>query len=443
MNILNNKFLSYKRIYSFSIPIIFSMLSHTFASIIDTIMVSQLGKVSLASVGLSSLVVNSLIGFLGSISPAINILISRNLEKKSLSKISYYIWSGFYLSLIIGIPITVIGIIFSTSIFIFMGAEPIIINSGIGYMQVRFLATTLVLSNFVFSSFFKSIEKTNIIMKVTILSNILNILGNYLLIFGNLGFPALGIKGAGLSTLISYIAGILIYIIYILRKDYSIYFKWHRSFIEYKKYILSIIKISIPISIEELFAYVLVPTVIMMIVTRMGTNALAANEIVLNIISFIAIPHYAFSQSATTFVSKSNNARENKDFIKLIKDVVACDYVYLIIVSIILLMFRENIVTLFIEDPNVSTLATSCLIILIITQPFDGLWKILSSSLRALGYLKWVTIISLIFNWAVYVPLSFYLGMVLNLGLLGIFIGQLILKIIISMICFLKINRDA
>lgn len=441
MNRLVTGIPDYKRIYSFTIPIVLAMLSHSFVGIVDTIMVSQLGKTSLASVGLTNVVINSLIGLLGAISPAINILMSRNLEKNHKSNISQYIWGGLYISIVLGIPITIIGILFAKDILGVIGANSSIINQGTSYMKIRFLSTTLVLVQFIFSNFFKSLEKTSVTMKVTLFSNILNIAGNYLLIFGNLGFPRLGIEGAGIATLISYIASIFFYILYVYLNNLQAFFKKVNSFKKLKESIGLIIKLSIPIAIEELFSYLLVPTILMMIVARIGINAIAANEIVLNIISFVAIPHYAFSQASTTFVSKFKDTRDSKVITGTIKKILLCDYSYLLIVSMVFFIARKSIVSIFIKDVSVLKISINCLIISIFLQPFDALWKILSGSLRALRHEKWVSFMSSVFNWVLYVPLSFFLGIHLNIGLIGIFWSQLFFKAVISIIYALKAKK--
>ncbi|WP_202708119.1 MATE family efflux transporter [Sporosalibacterium faouarense] len=442
MNILYNSLARYKRIYAFSIPIILSMLSHSLVGFVDTVMVSQLGKNPLAAVGITNVVVNSLIGLLGAISPAINILMSRSLKNNKKSELSKYIWSGFYISLIIGVPITIIGVILTKPILGIIGAEASVISSGATYMKIRFLTTILVLFQFIFSNFFKTVERTTISMKVTFAANLMNIAGNYLLIFGNFGFPALGVVGAGLSTLMSYLFSFLIYSLYIFLSEYKDFFKWSTSLNGVKEAMISIIKISIPLGLEELFSYLLVPTVIMMIVTHISIDAIAANEIVINIISFIAIPHYAFSQAATTFISKLERLDSHRTMKNTIQDIIVCDIIYLVLISAIVVLNRKDIALLFIDEPKILEIVMPCLIISILLQPFDGVLKILSGSLIALGYEKWTSILSSSLNWIIYVPLAYLLSIYMNMGLIGIFVSQLLFKIIASFVYTVKANNS-
>ncbi len=418
------------------------MLSHSLVGFVDTVMVSQLGKNPLAAVGITNVVVNSLIGLLGAISPAINILMSRSLKNNKKSELSKYIWSGFYISLIIGVPITIIGVILTKPILGIIGAEASVISSGATYMKIRFLTTILVLFQFIFSNFFKTVERTTISMKVTFAANLMNIAGNYLLIFGNFGFPALGVVGAGLSTLMSYLFSFLIYSLYIFLSEYKDFFKWSTSLNGVKEAMISIIKISIPLGLEELFSYLLVPTVIMMIVTHISIDAIAANEIVINIISFIAIPHYAFSQAATTFISKLERLDSHRTMKNTIQDIIVCDIIYLVLISAIVVLNRKDIALLFIDEPKILEIVMPCLIISILLQPFDGVLKILSGSLIALGYEKWTSILSSSLNWIIYVPLAYLLSIYMNMGLIGIFVSQLLFKIIASFVYTVKANNS-
>jgi len=226
-------------VITLAIPIIFSNLSRVIMGLTDMAMVSRLGAVALAATGMGSLLLWVVMSMGIGVRTAVQTVTSRRLGQKIFHECGHALHNGIILVLIIAIPATLLGTYYSHEIAELFLDDILVISQCANYIYIGFYGVFFVLAAFAFQGFYTGIEQTKIHMKVTIVSNIINVYLNAGLIYGTDGvtaffekigipwmavlwqwydFPAMAVKGAALATVIASVWMVVQYSFHILNE---------------------------------------------------------------------------------------------------------------------------------------------------------------------------------------------------------------------------------
>ena len=429
----NKKFIYFKEINKLAFPIIISSLSAIFINLIDEAIIGRLSINTFAGVNLVISIINSLIGVLGVVSVAFNILGSKN--KLNQNKLNSIFSTCIVISIIIGIIFFILTILFCkiilTSVF---GLNGTALVEATTYIKIFSLTILLNLIIFVYSSVFKIFRKTTNILIVCLFINLLNSSLDFLLVFGEFGFPKLGAKGAAIGTVISLVLNIIIYHL-LSKKHIQFTFKIN----DIKEFFLDVIKISLPIMGQEFFEDMIFVYGINIVITRLGVLELSTYSLLLNIFSFLLMPMFAYSTTSITLVSESfseDNSKKCKD-ISIICS--SCTLIIYIISILIILLLNTKLPSLFTDNNNLINSFMNYISICSFIQIFNIIENIYKSSLQAIGNEKWVLKNSIFIN-IVTLILIFIISK--NFGLFSIYILLGINYIYLSIIFFKKYKKS-
>jgi len=279
---------------------------------------------------------------------------------------------------------------------------------------------------FSFKQFFEGVGNTKIAMQITLVANAINIVVNYILIFGKLGFPVLGLNGAGIGTLISRLVMPVLFIIYIGRiPAFSNYFKEARFRIIELKRIKELLKIGVPIALQiivEIMAFGI--GAVMM--GWLGETPLAAHQVALGMASFTYMISLGISQANTIRISHQMG---NNDLGALRMAAFGSTHLVLAFMSFMALVFilaKDYLPYLFTTDTNVVAIAAGLLVVAAVFQIFDGLQVVMLSTLRGMADVKIPMFIAFAAYLLIGIPTSYLLTFVLNSGPQGIWFGYLV-----------------
>ncbi|MBV3431158.1 MATE family efflux transporter, partial [Prevotella copri] len=293
----------------------------------------------------------------------------------------------------------------------------------------------------IFRYFLEGIGNTRAVMVIVISSNVINILLNYLLIYGRCGFPEMRAEGAGLATLISRILMVIIILIYfsggVLRK----YIKGFSIYSISKEYITRILKIGFPIALQmtmegSTFA------ISGIIIGVFGEKVLAANQIAIIIgnLSFLLIS--AISSATTITISQTKGL---KDFQKTI-EMTTNSYIVIVCINIItiivLYLCRKYIVSFFTTDIEVKTIAAQFVIYVCVYQLSDGIQGISMGVLRGFQDVKIIPVISLIVYFVISIPIGCVFAFVMSCGYNGLWYGYIIGLTLAAIYFYIRVKRD-
>jgi MATE family multidrug resistance protein len=424
------------------------MLGHTFVAFADNVMVGQLGTAELAAVSLGNsfiFIAMSLgIGFTTAITP----LVAEADSSNNISSGKKAFKHGLLLSSILSVILFLI-ILLSKPLLSIMDQPEEVVELAIPYLDIVALSLIPLIIFQALKQFSDGLSNTKYPMYATILANVINIILNYLLIFGSFGFPKLGIVGAAIGTLISRI--IMVYFLWMIFKSRS----------KFKAYItnLNFRKIEKTISIKlfnlgfpsalQMFFEVGIFTAAIWLSGVLGKNPQAANQIALNLSSMTFMIGIGLSVAAMVRVG---NQKGLNDFITLRRIAFSIFFLTLlieIIFATFFLVFREWLPTLYLDqydltnfkdNSEVILLASKLLLVAAFFQIFDGLQVVILGALRGLQDVKIPALITFISYWIVGFPICYYLGLYTNLKSVGIWIGLFTGLFVASILLYIRFN---
>ena len=424
------------------------MLGHTFVAFADNVMVGQLGTAELAAVSLGNsfiFIAMSLgIGFTTAITP----LVAEADSSNNISSGKKAFKHGLLLSSILSVILFLI-ILLSKPLLNIMDQPEEVVELAIPYLDIVALSLIPLIIFQALKQFSDGLSNTKYPMYATILANVINIILNYLLIFGSFGFPKLGIVGAAIGTLISRI--IMVYFLWMIFKSRS----------KFKAYItnLNFRKIEKTISIKlfnlgfpsalQMFFEVGIFTAAIWLSGVLGKNPQAANQIALNLSSMTFMVGIGLSVAAMVRIG---NQKGLNDFITLRKIAFSIFFLTLlieIIFATFFLVFRDWLPTLYLDqydltnfkdNSEVILLASKLLLVAAFFQIFDGLQVVILGALRGLQDVKIPALITFISYWIVGFPICFYLGPYTNLKSVGIWIGLFTGLFVASILLYIRFN---
>ncbi len=419
-----------------------------FVSFADNIMVGQLGAAELAAVSLGNsffFIAMSLgIGFATAITPLVAEADAANIKSDVRNALKH----GLILCIALGI-ILLLAMFFSIPLMLKMNQPQDVVELAMPYLQIIAISIIPLVIFEAMKRFSDGLSNTKYPMYATIFANILNIILNYLLIFGTYGFPKLGIVGAGIGTLISRLMMvILLWLIFINKQKFKTFITELNFFKTKKRVFKKIIDLGLP-SALQMFFEVGIFTAAIWLSGILGKNFQAANQIAFNLSAMTFMVGVGLSVAAMVRVG---NQRGFDDYLSL-RRIAFSIFILTIIIEIIFaflfLILKDWLPTLYLETENISKLAentevimiaSKLLIIVALFQIFDGLQVVILGALRGMQDVKIPTIITLISYWLIGFPICYYLGLYTPLKSLGIWIGLLISLVSASIMLFIRFN---
>ena len=206
-----------KAIWAITLPIMGGMMSQNILNLVDIGMVGHLGDSALAATGIGSFSNYLAISFIIGLSAGVQALAARRLGEGRHAETAIPLNGGLILSLLIGLPLTAVLFLVIPSAYTFLSHDGEVVAQGIPYLQVRILSMVAVGMNFSFRGYWSAIHMTGVYLRTLLIMHAINIFLNWVLIFGKLGAPEMGVMGAGVATTISLYIGTGLYFFFALR----------------------------------------------------------------------------------------------------------------------------------------------------------------------------------------------------------------------------------
>ena len=420
--------------WKLSAPVIMGMLGHTFVGLVDNIMVGQLGSAELAAVSLGNsffFVAMSLgIGFSTAITPLVAEADSENNFKKGKSAFKHGLFLCIVLSLLL------FGMILLAKPLMYLMEQPEeVVLLTMPYLDIIAISLIPLIIFQGFKQFSDGLSLTKHAMYATIVGNLINVGLNYVLIFGKLGFPKMGIVGAGVGTLVSRLA--MIAIIWTLLKNdkkASAFVTHIRLFILDSTMMKKIINLGFP-SAMQMFFEVAIFTSAIWLSGLLGKNAQAANQIALNLSSMTFMIAMGLSVTAMIRVGNQKGLRNYEELQRIAKSIFLMGIMFASVFALLFLIFHDIFPALYLDlddvnnysdNQEVVSIASKLLLVAALFQISDSAQVIFLGALRGLQDVKIPTLLTFIAYWMIGFPTSYFLGKETAYGSTGIWIGLLV-----------------
>ncbi|MEM9925590.1 MAG: MATE family efflux transporter [Cyanobacteria bacterium P01_D01_bin.50] len=417
-----------KQFLQLAIPLVSAQVVQSLTGFFDTVMMGRLSPETLAAGGLASLifitVLNVAVGIVSGVSP----VIAQAYGAGNKTKIEKYTRQGFWLVLLLSIP-TMLAIAKFDSIMLQLGQTETTVTLANTYLDIILWALFPALGFAMLRNVVSALSHARPIMFIVISGTFFNIVGNYVLGFGKLGFPRLELAGLAIASTLTFWGMFIALIIYIIKhpqlKTYRIFEQLHK----FKPGIIwELSKIGVPIGIFIAFELGLF-TVVTFLMGTLGTQVLAAHQIVFQTVAVTFMIPLGMSYATTVRVGQWLG-QKNLEGIKLSTYLsIAIGLLFTIGLTILMLLFPQSIIGLYldIKDPantEVINLALPILTIASFSQILDGVQKITYGALQGLQDTQFSLLLSIPVLWGIGLTGGYILGFVFGWGGTGLWFGQ-------------------
>ena len=429
-------------------PVILGMLGHTFVAFADNIMVGQLGTAELAAVSLGNSFVFIAMSLGIGFSTAITPLVAEADGAKNSANGKSALKHGLVLCTVLGISLFAI-ILLCKPLLHHMKQPPEVVELAIPYLDlVAFSLVPLIMFQ-AFKQFSEGLSQTKYPMYATILANVVNVIINYLLIFGSFGFPKLGIVGAAIGTLVSRF--IMVGYIYFLlrRKDKYQPYVTNFNFRKIERVVINkIIGLGFP-SALQMFFEVAIFTAAIWLSGVLGKNAQAANQIALNLSSMTFMVGMGLGVAAMVRVGNQKGLQNFKDLKRIGESIFVLTLLLEIVFATLFLLGRNWLPTLYLDvddainladNTEVIVIAAKLLLIAAFFQISDGIQVVVLGALRGIQDVKIPTLITFIAYWLIGFPVSYYFGLFTEYKSSGIWMGLLLGLTASAVMLYIRFN---
>ncbi|MDT0556754.1 MATE family efflux transporter [Patiriisocius hiemis] len=433
---------------SLATPVILGMLGHTVVALVDNIMVGQLGTAELAAVSLGNsfmFIAMSLgIGFSTAITPLVAEADGEGNFEKGKSSFKH----GLFLCMVLGIALFLLVFVAKPLMYV-MNQPQEVVDLAMPYLTLVAVSLIPLIIFQAFKQFSDGLSMTRYPMYATVVANIVNIVLNYIFIFGKFGAPELGVVGAAIGTLASRVI-MVAYLWYILsQKTKSRAFVLNIKLFTLRKTMLKkLMGLGFP-SALQMFFEVAIFTAAIWLSGILGKNPQAANQIALNLSSMTFMVAMGFGVAAMIRVGNQKGLVRFRELRRIAFSIFLLSTLLAIVFAIFFLLFNDILPKLYLDYDNmeefqdnfqVAAIAAKLLLIAAIFQISDTLQVVVLGALRGMQDVKIPTVITFVAYWLVGFPISFYLSMYTEYKSSGIWIGLLAGLTVSAVLLFIRFN---
>lgn len=412
-----------KQIFILLIPILITQLGMFSMVFFNTIMSGKYNSSDLAGVAIGSSIWSPIFTGISSILLAVSPIAAQRIGQKKNDEVTSVVKHGLYLSLIICISVIILGAFFLHPILDKMNLPTRVEKTAFNYLAgLAYGILPLFLFN-VLRSFIYALGKTRIVMVILLLALPVNFFLNYVLIFGNWGFPELGGAGAGYATSFTYWV-ILAMTVYIVKKQDP--FSSYPVFANLKEFSLKkcqeILKIGVPMGLSTFFETSMF-AVVTILLSKFNVTTIAAYQSALNIVSFLYMIPISISMAQTVLVGFEVGARRYRDARAYSWLGIILSILIATVTGVLVVTFRYHVAGFYSNESAVIELTANFLIYALFFQICDATQATAQAALRGYKDVNLAFIMTLIAYWLICLPVGYLLAHYTSMGATGYWIG--------------------
>lgn len=424
-------------------PAIAGLSTQMVVSLVDAGMVGRLDNAAyaLAAMGVGVLATWVVVSFFSSLSTGTHILVARNYGAKNFEGCNDVLYNSVLGGFVIGSLILLFGIGLSEPFAQLLSKDAFVGKLAGEYIFYRFLGIPFFLITVSFRGFFFGIGSTKIFMISGIIVNVLNIFFNYMFIYGEWGFPEMGLAGAGFGSTIATVCDVFFYLIVASSKNYRNKFLLFHHFKFSPEIIKKIFKLAMPVSLQNVF--IMVGFLLFVSVTGLiGITEQAASQAIISALFISFLPCYGFGIAVQTLVG-IELGKGNKNLAKTLGyETAKIASIYTLSLSLLYLFIPQYLLMLITLDEKIIQTAIPAIKIAGAAQIFYAAGIVLANGLQSLGKTKFVMYAEVFTNLFLFVPFAYLFGFVWGYGIVGAWIGLPIYIITYATIILFKFKND-
>lgn len=405
-------------------PVMLGQLGHVMVGLVDNLMIGRLGAAPLAAVSLGNALVFIAMSLGIGFSFAITPLIAEADGAEDLESGRSFFHHGLILSTLNGLFLFLMLLVAKPALY-YLDQPPEVVELAIPYLNIVAFSMLPLMAFQAFKQFADGLSQTRYAMYATLLANVVNVVFNYLLIYGIWIFPRLELEGAAWGTLISRFF-MLWFVWEILRRKSKFveYFKWSKKEMLKWDIFRRLLSLGFPTALQMFFE-VAIFTATVFLAGNLGTNPQAANQIALNLASMTFMIAVGLGVTATIRVGNQVGLKAYRELRRISFSIFLLVFLIMAIFAMLFILLKDILPTFYIDNFEVVSLAAQLLIVAAVFQLSDGMQVVILGALRGLQDVKLPTLICFIAYWVIGFPVSYYFGQPQRMGSMGIWLGLL------------------
>ncbi len=434
-----NYLTNYRRTLLLAYPVVLSQLGHIMVGVVDTAMVGQIGTVPQAAVALSNSLYTLVLVFGLGVSYGVTPLVAAADSSKHFAENAKLLKHGVVINTVLGILLFVL-LYFISPVLNLFNQKKEVVDMAIPFLNVMMLGMIPLCIFSGFKQFTEGLSFTKIAMVITIGANLINVLLNYLLIFGHWGLPKMGLMGACWATFISRVVmaiGMFLYVYF--NKHFKVYWKGFNKIKITKALTKKILGIGVPSGLQWVFEVGAFSFAVIMI-GWISATAQAAHQVALSIAATTYMMASGLSAAASVRVGNELGLKNREGVRTAGFSAFIIVLVFMSLMATCFILFRNYLPLLFNNNADVIAVSSSLIVIAAFFQLSDGTQVVGLGALRGMKDVKIPTVITLIAYWVIGLPMSYVFAFKFNLGVQGIWYGLSLGLGVAAVLLFLRFN---
>lgn len=400
-------------IWKIAWPAMGEMTLYMLVGVVDVAVVGRLGEVPLAAASLGAEIFFSLVLFLNALGVGASVLVAQAKGGDRLDEAAQVAGQSLLMALFIGLLTGVLTQAFLVQILSLFKVEAAVSQLAFTYLRITLALVPFALIYYMLSSVFRGLGRTDIPMKIGIITNTFNVVGDMVLVFGWFGFPALGVAGAALATSIAHFLGFVLSAAALLTNYTELAVRIKDIFVMRLNTIRRILSLGIPALVEQLFVTAAQLTSTYLLVF-LGTLAYASHQVALVVESISYMPGFGIAIAATTLVGQAVGAADRSKAEQNSRGCLEMAAILMGFIGLIFAVFPYFIASLFTNDPDIIRTAGLLVRIASLEQLTIAIDMVMSGILKGSGDTRTPMYISTVFTWLMRIPLMYLFIMVLH-----------------------------
>ncbi len=407
-----------REILGLASPIIASMASFTVMGFVDTWMVSLVGTAEVAAAMPGAIIAFTITALPLGMTRCVSTFAAQTIGRGDPRSGAAFAWQGIHFGLIVGMACLLL-LPFAAIFFSLFGHEPEVVLLEVDYFRVRVWGIGLSVIIGALSGFFYGIHRPRIPLIGVLTANVTNVVLNYAFIFGHWGAPRLGLAGAGLAMVLSFVVQIGVLLSFFLSASYCTEFSTRTAWRPDWTRMRQLLHIGWPAGAQSAIDVLGWGLLIIMLVGRFGKEHLAASNIAIQYMMISFMPAMGLSQALSALVGRYIGEGKLETAVQRVFEALFLCLVYVGLMGVFFFIFRFSLIAVFSTEPLVIQLGANILLCAVAFQLFDGLGITFFGALRGAGDTHWPAGFTVFVLIAVFTPLSLGSVAYTNLESLG------------------------
>lgn len=409
-----------------ALPIVGGMVSQNVLNLVDTAMVGTLGDEALAAVGLASFANFMAQAFITGLAAGVQAMAARRMGEGRTGEMAVPLNGGLLVAIVLALPLSTLLFGLAPTLFPLLIDDPAVVALGVPYLQARLVGMVAVGMNFAFRGYWNGVNRSQLYMRTLLVMHASNIALNYVLIYGELGFPELGATGAGIGTTAATFIGTATYIVLALRQARA---QGFGRGLPDRATLRSMLRLAIPNGIQMLL-FATGFTVLNWIIGQIGTPELAAANVLINLTLVALLPGIAFGLAAASLVGQALGRGDVDDARRWGWDVARVASFALALLGLPFLVAPELVLRGFIHEAQTLALAATPLRLIGVVMAADAVGVVLQNAMLGAGASRQVMFVSVAMQWGLFLPVAYVVGPLLGFGLLAIWLANIAYRLL-------------